>query len=156
MLCSLTSPTAAALLFQLSSATVLGLASHLLFFIRGEHHLAGPLLLRLYVLAGVALFGGQLWWHGYRVREAVEWTALVVGAYVGALGGSIVVYRLFFHRLRKFPGPFGARVSKFWQVLRVLDSRNHLLLDRLHARYGDFVRTGRCFVGPFSSFFLGE
>ena len=138
----------AMLLLEVSSAVAAGLASHLLFFIRGEHHLTGPLLLRLYVLAAVALFLFQLWWHGYRVRWAVEESALVGGAYVGALFGSMFVYRVFFHRLRKFPGPFWAGVSKFWQVARVLDSRNHLLLDRLHGKYGDFVRTGMCMVTP--------
>ena len=52
------------------------------------------------------------------------------------------MYRVFFHRLRNFPGPVLASVSKFWHVAHCLDSKNHILLERLHEEYGDFVRIG--------------
>jgi hypothetical protein len=56
---------------------------------------------------------------------------------------SITVYRLLFHRLRSFPGPLGAKLSRFYAVK--LASKNlqyHLELQGLHRKYGDFVRTG--------------
>lgn len=53
-------------------------------------------------------------------------------------------WRILLHRLRRFPGPFWAVVSKFWHVIKCLqtNSQNHLILDGLHQKYGDFVRTG--------------
>ncbi|PVI04480.1 cytochrome P450 [Periconia macrospinosa] len=61
-----------------------------------------------------------------------------------SLFSSIGVYRVFFHKLRSFPGPYLARVSKLWHVWKCVKSRsrNHLILDDLYKQYGDFVRTG--------------
>ncbi len=67
---------------------------------------------------------------------------LLQATYFGSLFFSIVVYRVFFHRTRHFPGPKLAAVSKFYHTLHATDSRQHLFLDRLHKQYGDFVRTG--------------
>ncbi|PCG92796.1 Cytochrome P450 [Penicillium occitanis (nom. inval.)] len=61
---------------------------------------------------------------------------------VGLLS-SIGTYRLLFHRLRKFPGPWGARLSRFYAVsLASKGLQYHLELQKLHEQYGDFVRTG--------------
>ncbi|MCJ1320172.1 hypothetical protein MMC15_005510 [Xylographa vitiligo] len=54
----------------------------------------------------------------------------------------MTIYRVFFHRLHSFPGPGLAKVSKFWNVAKTIDSSNYRLLDSLHRQYGDFVRTG--------------
>ncbi|KAL9122404.1 MAG: hypothetical protein Q9187_001041 [Circinaria calcarea] len=69
-------------------------------------------------------------------------TLSVFAAYALSLLTSIVIYRKGFHRLRKFPGPFMAGVTKLWHTANTLDSQNHILLDGLHEKYGDFVRTG--------------
>ncbi|ROW16851.1 hypothetical protein VPNG_01522 [Cytospora leucostoma] len=56
---------------------------------------------------------------------------------------SIVVYRTLFHRCRKFPGPLGAKISKFWSAY--VASKNiqyYKELGNFHETYGDFVRTG--------------
>ncbi|KAF3401649.1 putative sterigmatocystin biosynthesis monooxygenase stcW [Penicillium rolfsii] len=56
---------------------------------------------------------------------------------------SIVTYRLFFHRLHSFPGPWGAKVSRFYLAARIFHSlQYHFVLDDWHRQYGDFVRTG--------------
>jgi hypothetical protein len=61
-----------------------------------------------------------------------------------SLAASIAVYRLFFHRLRSFPGPWGAKLSRFYAVsLASKDLQYHLELQNLRKKYGDFVRTGR-------------
>lgn len=64
--------------------------------------------------------------------------------FCAGLGASMTVYRLFFHRLRPFPGPWGAKLSRFYTVGVVKNSgiRYHLKLEELHRKYGDFVRTG--------------
>ncbi|KAK2745695.1 hypothetical protein FQN57_003592 [Myotisia sp. PD_48] len=51
---------------------------------------------------------------------------------------------LFFHRLTiaGFRGPKIASVTKIWHMWKCRSSKNHLVLDELHQKYGDFVRTG--------------
>ncbi|KIK67013.1 hypothetical protein GYMLUDRAFT_156769, partial [Collybiopsis luxurians FD-317 M1] len=56
---------------------------------------------------------------------------------------SIVLYRLSpFHPLAKIPGPWVAKVSKFWLVYIRLTGRHHLVYKELHDKYGPFVRIG--------------
>lgn len=76
---------------------------------------------------------------------SATWKASIAGfAFSAGLGASIFVYRLFFHRLRAFPGPLSTKISRFSTVGSVLMSgvRYYLVLEDLHKRYGDFVRTG--------------
>lgn len=63
------------------------------------------------------------------------WSILWI--YIGA-------YRAFFHPLRDYPGPIGARLSKWYTVKRVIDTRWHWhrVQQDLHKQYGDYVRTG--------------
>jgi hypothetical protein len=69
-----------------------------------------------------------------------------MGPYLLSLFSSITIYRLFFHSLRKFPGPVGARISKLWHAWHAGSSKNHIVLDRLYHQYGTFVRTGEIFI----------
>lgn len=74
--------------------------------------------------------------------DLVRATLLEISFHAG-LFCSIAVYRLFFHRCRKFPGPFGAKLTRLYATR--LSARNVQFfreLERLHAQYGDFVRTG--------------
>jgi hypothetical protein len=57
---------------------------------------------------------------------------------------SILAHRVLFHRLRHFPGPFGAKVSRFWHIFKLWDSEaGHLFLEGMHKKYGDIVRYGK-------------
>ncbi|OJD40248.1 cytochrome p450 [Diplodia corticola] len=59
------------------------------------------------------------------------------------LAASILVYRGFFHRLRRFPGPWPARLTKLYAVWKSARSVQwHRELERMHEEYGDVVRTG--------------
>lgn len=57
--------------------------------------------------------------------------------YIGA-------YRAFFHPLKGYPGPLGAKLSRWWTVKQTWDSKLHYhrVLQRLQNEYGDYVRTG--------------
>ncbi|KAL4790551.1 cytochrome P450 [Aspergillus venezuelensis] len=56
---------------------------------------------------------------------------------------SIVLYRAFFHRLHRFPGPWMAKVSRLHTVFRATErTQYHIDLQEMHRKYGDFVRTG--------------
>lgn len=84
---------------------------------------------------------------GVSAVSALLRTAIAAASFAGGLFGSMLVYRAWFHRLRRFPGPLGARLSRFYRVLR--DARRlqaHLEDQRLHEKYGDFVRVGELFL----------
>lgn len=55
----------------------------------------------------------------------------------------MVIYRAFFHRIRHFPGPFWAGVSRFYAFgLAAKNLQYNVELQKLHEEYGDFIRTG--------------
>lgn len=120
-----------------------GSSVHLGVFIRGEWHLrtahavAIPLLL--------FCLGFLFWtaWLSAPVPRYNTMAALLFLPYIMGLYGSLSIYRLVFHRLRKFPGPRLAALSKLWHVYQCRDSRNHLVLDGLYKKYGTFVRSGK-------------
>lgn len=76
--------------------------------------------------------------HSY--TTALVWS---IGFFLG-LCTSVFVYRAFFHRLKHFPGPFSARLSKFWAVKATVTSQNkwNKVDSELHQKYGDYVRVG--------------
>ena len=127
---------------QCTFSAAVGILSHICIFIRGEHHLRAPFLFRLYVFLAVALFLSQNLILSYNVREAAYISALLISIYAAALFSSMTIYRIFFHRLRSFPGPPLAKVSKLWHMSKVLDAKQYLFLDSLREQYGDYVRTG--------------
>ena len=139
-------------------ATVVGLLMHRLVFIRGEWHLLAPAVVIVHVASALLLIGVEIL---LSTNTHIGSTRVLVSVtyYLASLFTSIVVYRLCFHRLRCFPGPRLAAVSKLWHVWQCRDSRNHLVLENLRQEYGSFVRTGEEFdlsagllriEGPFS------
>jgi cytochrome P450 len=122
----------------------LGLTLHHGFFKHGEWHIYTPQLLfsHLAVLAVVII--------GPFCCNSTQWGKLMVPAsiasagYLVALLTSITVYRVWFHQLARsgFEGPLYLRTSKLWHAWICRKSLNHLFLDGLNKKYGDFVRTG--------------
>ncbi|KAE8349061.1 cytochrome P450 [Aspergillus coremiiformis] len=55
---------------------------------------------------------------------------------------SLILYRLLFHPLHRFPGPFLSRVSAFWISVQLHHEPLFRKLADLHDRYGEFVRVG--------------
>ncbi|KAJ6005682.1 hypothetical protein N7451_003626 [Penicillium sp. IBT 35674x] len=76
------------------------------------------------------------------VLIAILKASLAGASFLAALGISMVVYRFLFHRVRHFPGPLWAKISRFPVIFDVQKSgfKYHQELKRLHRRYGDFVR----------------
>ncbi|KAH7077315.1 cytochrome P450 monooxygenase-like protein [Paraphoma chrysanthemicola] len=128
-----------------------GVLSHVAYFIRGEHHRQAPSLLIITITAPLLAITTQLFFTDVGFTAALVRSFAALGSFLGALWVSMVTYRLFFHPLRHFPGPFGAKVSKFWHVKQVFPKlQNHRLLASLQKEYGDFVRTGPNQISVFS------
>ena len=130
-------------------ATATGVLCHHLIFIQGEWHVRASSTFIVHVFAYAALTLWEAYHHNLAVLAALDASSKFYGIYLASLFSSITIYRLFLHRLRQFPGPVLAGISKFWHFFHCLDSKNHILLHRLHERYGSFVRTGKLDVPSF-------
>lgn len=53
-----------------------------------------------------------------------------------------MIYRLYFHPLAKYPGPFLAKITDAYQLYHAWKGDRHLEFWRLHERYGKIVRFG--------------
>ena len=127
---------------QVVAAGAAGVLIHNLTFIRGEWHLRAMKVLIIHGLTYMTLILFESIYNESSWLAATKIISQIFSVYILFLLGSISIYRVFFHRLRNFPGPFLASVSKFWHVAHCLDSKNHTLLAKLHREYGDFVRIG--------------
>ncbi|KAI0110725.1 benzoate 4-monooxygenase cytochrome P450 [Nemania sp. FL0031] len=111
-----------------ATGSLLGITLHQLLFIRGEWHLQSHVIVVSHICALFILL----------VFNTIYFAII----YVTSLLTSIAIYRLFFHRLRNFPGPRLAALTKLWHVWKCRDSRGHHVLEAWHQQYGPLVRTG--------------
>ena len=140
------------LLSSAAVAGILGVASHVFYFIRGEHHLQAYRLLVLSVTAPAVLFAFLILRFNVSIVSAATIVMTTWWAYMASLWSSMVVYRLYFHRLKDFDGPTMWKISKvFGHVMSVSKLDNFRVLDELHRQYGDYVRTGKTPQKEFSS-----
>ena len=133
------------------SVALAGLLSHWTIFIHGEHHLRAATISRTYLGLVLMLFVFNLGILRMPIRGALLATQFTSVIYALALFSSMVVYRLVFHQLRHFPGPVLAKISKLYHMWNIRNYDQYLFLDKLHGRYGDFVRTGPNEITIFSS-----
>ncbi|KAI0506267.1 cytochrome P450 monooxygenase-like protein [Xylaria bambusicola] len=107
-------------------ATASGISTHVLVFRVGEWDVVSHFVLIFYLFR-VPIF------------EAVKFA----GCHIFGLYLSILVYRVFYHRLSKYPGPFLARLTNFYITKRSI-KKLHLFeeIRKLHEEYGDYVRVG--------------
>ncbi len=123
--------------FQLAAGGAL--ASHLLF---SQVEPLPQHVLAAYA-AGTAGLTYSLHTHRHlTVLKAFGNASLLAGVYTACLLVSIGVYRLFFHRTRRFPGPASAALSKWALVPVDAAGTRPYYLRKLHKQYGDIVRTG--------------
>ncbi|KAH8828635.1 cytochrome P450 [Flagelloscypha sp. PMI_526] len=75
--------------------------------------------------------------------QAALQTVFSIVTFNASLWTSIVVHRLLIHRLRKFPGPWLAKLTRLWAFwVQKDDMQMHLIMQQLHDQYGDIVRIG--------------
>lgn len=101
-----------------------------------------PLLFRLALFLFAVEFLADMQLGHVKTYQALVRTALLFGIYFSFTFGSMILYRIFFHPSKRFPGPFLTKTSKLWHTFEILRKNNFEWLDRLHKEYGDVVRTG--------------
>ncbi|PTB73597.1 cytochrome P450 [Trichoderma longibrachiatum ATCC 18648] len=136
----------------LLAASAVGVAAHLLFFKKLEHHVVHRryVAFRRHVAASAGSFALGVYMSqspilnekpGVHISwvSAISFSLQLHACFLLGLYASLLTYRLFFHPLKKFPGPLSARISTFW-----LTSYNYNDVWRdvasLHEQYGPFVR----------------
>ncbi|PYH94530.1 benzoate 4-monooxygenase cytochrome P450 [Aspergillus ellipticus CBS 707.79] len=86
--------------------------------------------------------GAHLLIYAY-VVHALSTVLLINAAFFTGLFGNIVLYRLFFHRLRHVPGPVAARITRLYaSYLNLTQTQMHYTVQRMHREYGDVIRIG--------------
>lgn len=55
---------------------------------------------------------------------------------------GLIVYRIYFHPLAKYPGPLLAKISDLYSTYHALRGDRHLEFWRCHEKYGNVVRFG--------------
>ncbi|KIM94681.1 hypothetical protein OIDMADRAFT_95520, partial [Oidiodendron maius Zn] len=111
-------------------------------------------------LAFLQLFLTSLWQTQPHLKEKSLAPLLVLCNlyYLATLVSSIAVYRLFFHPLRKYPGPVLGKLSKFYfSYIGLVRGGTHLWLEELHQRHGKIVRYGPnelSFIDPDDAMFI--
>ena len=127
-------------------AFAVGVASHLYYFRRFEHHLEAPIYFCFLV--------GALVLAPLRVELKPSTTNLdiyyapslpryaLIAAYLGGVYLSLLFYRLVCHPLKEFPGPLLARISDLWYSSQLANADAPQQLLKLHNKYGKFLRIG--------------
>jgi hypothetical protein len=125
---------------QYITAFAAGVAIHLFYFNRGEHHMHGVRCVQTYIIACVASI--LLAKHH---EQPLSTTFILIGpVFLSGLLSSLLTYRIFLSPLKKFPGPLPSRISNLWLSFGIIgkSSHAHLKVQDLHEEYGDFVRIG--------------
>jgi hypothetical protein len=95
------------------------------------------------LLSGVDFLASVLLVHRSVLVAAFRLCAALGGFTIG-LTTSLVVYRFFLHRCRRFPGPVLAKLTRFHAAyLNAQEEQFYEKLGDMHQKYGDFVRVGK-------------
>jgi cytochrome P450 family 628 len=121
-------------------AGIVGMLSEALVFSKGEWDIRSPTLLKIATVVQIPL-AGLLIVLGSSIFESIWNSMLLDFSYLSGLFSAMVVYRLFLHPLKNFPGPLGARATAFWVIKEQVPAfKFYTKLKKIHEEYGDFVR----------------
>lgn len=118
-----------------------GVLSHLVHFIHGHRAMEAPKIVGFYIIAVCLLWARCI--HLQGVVHGASTAGIISASYFLGLFASILTYRIFFHRLRRFPGPISAKITKLYGPYKALDGKSHLHWSKLFDKYGDIIRIGK-------------
>ncbi|KAM5360590.1 Tryprostatin B 6-hydroxylase [Fusarium oxysporum] len=137
---------------QLDSLPVLvvvafcGVATHLAIFRIGEWDVAVHRIIAFFGLIYALIFT-LIAYHRDLDHQSLlsAWytASALLATFIAGIYGSMVIFRFFFHALRRFPGPTFAPISSLYAVSMSM-KKFHMFseMQKLHNTYGDFVRLG--------------
>ena len=81
----------------------------------------------------------------YLPQTVTHWAVAVAVSWIG-YWTSVYFYRLFFHPLRKIPGPWYAAATYWYEFYQDVILGGNYVKDypRIHAKYGRFFHAHRC------------
>lgn len=127
----------------LVSMTV-GVLSHITYYVRDNYVHAALSIGSFHLAAGSAVYLASIWICG--VTSGAFIATAMCFFYLTGLFMSIAVYRIWFHPFAHFPGPFAAKLSKFYAPWIARHGRMHLEHTNLLKKYGNYVRIGALFL----------
>lgn len=120
-------------------ATVAALASHQIVR-KSEPTVTSFILMLVGLQSTTALFyaakGGEF---EHPILHSFRQTTIFTVVYLTILSTSIVLYRGFFHPLRRYPGPFLPRVTKWAWFFRYREGRYHRWVREMHLKVWGFI-----------------
>ena len=116
-------------------ATGFAVSSHLLYYIHDNKVPQTVGILAFHVVSGSLLLIGSV--IGWGLAKGVVHTLAIATSYLVTLYSSIIIYRIFFHPLRHFPGPFPAKISKLYNVW--IAKHLHIHQTEWVERYGSSI-----------------
>lgn len=124
------------------SAAFIGVLSHLAVFVRSEWDNSGPKLFYFMISAPWIIAGTSHFYLRTSVAASIIYGILIPFSWTLGVFSSITIYRLFFHRTRKFPGPLGNKISAFYTFYTCVlpGYQRFIKYQEFHDKYGDFVR----------------
>ena len=122
------------------AAGLVGVLSHIFYWVRGHHDPYVAKILGVHLAAYLAVVSRQVSLYDF-TTGSIYGTA-ISSSYLVCLFASMTVYRLFFHRLRHFPGPFTAKITKLYGPWMAGSGKMHEKHFQLVKQYGDIVRSG--------------
>jgi hypothetical protein len=122
-------------------ALILGSTVHVLLFSRNEWDLHSLWIFLSFCMVTVCTCASLVLASEQSLCKAILETNILSSCFLAGLFSSMMAYRLIYHPLRSFPGPFCARITAFWLTKESIpDLKFYKKLCGLHDRYGDFVR----------------
>lgn len=128
---------------ELAACFAAGVFLHLTVFRYGEWDAHSFTLLEVAAVVQIilSLFAHEVFSES--TIGSIQHVTFWASAAIAGLFSSMVLYRAFFHRLHRFPGPFLARLSTFYMTyLSFKRGQIYSDVQDLHRKYGDYVRVG--------------
>ncbi|KAK7519088.1 putative benzoate 4-monooxygenase cytochrome P450 [Phyllosticta citriasiana] len=133
-----------------ASAAAAGILLHVVVIRRGDFEYLADRFIASLALGTLGFFGALATLTSLSIFAVILRVTAIFWAFNGGILLSISLYRLFFHPLRKFPGPRLAKLTHFYTAyLSSKELKYHNEVSDMCDKYGDCIRTGPrelCFV----------